>query len=304
MAKPLSADRLVAALKAEGVKVVEYKAWRTHNRNNAGAWGPVHGVMLHHTASSGTNSSVELCYKGRSDLPGPLCHGVIAKNGTCYLVGNGRANHAGSGDRDVLDAVIAERPLPPDKQANTDGNPHFYGFECINLGTGRDSWPAAQVEAMVRASAAILRAHGWNSASATSVIGHLEWQPGKIDPKTSPGGDDVWMPSLRARIAERLKNPPNWNGEDDMPSPKDLWTYKIAYNDQNLAAESLLRRAYDNSLRARQAAEEALALAGAQGALLERLSEDAGLSSEDAKDAAEEGARAALAQAAVVSEED
>lgn len=39
MATPLSADKVLSALKAEGVKVVEYKSWRTHNRNNAGAWG-------------------------------------------------------------------------------------------------------------------------------------------------------------------------------------------------------------------------------------------------------------------------
>lgn len=294
MATPLSAARLVAALKDEGVKIVEYKSWRTNNRNSVGSWGPVHGVMLHHTVTSGTDGSVELCYSGRSDLPGPLCHGVIAKNGTCYLVGNGRANHAGSGDRDVLDAVIAERPLPPDRNANTDGNTHFYGFECINLGDGKDPWPAAQVDAMVRASAAILRAHNWGRSGDTSVIGHLEWQPGKIDPRPSPGGADVAMPALRKRVAERLKHPPSWNGDDDMPTPKDLWTYKIAYNDQNLAAESLLRRAYDNALRAREAAEKAVALAGAQGALLEKVSEGAGLSADDAKSVAEEGARAAL----------
>lgn len=218
MASPLSADRLVRALKDEGVKVVEYKSWRTHNRNSAGAWGPVHGVMIHHTVTTGTDSSVALCYNGRSDLPGPLCHGVIAKNGTVYLVGNGRANHAGAGDGDVLAAVIDERALPADKKANTDGNARFYGFECVNLGDGKDPWPPEQVEAIVRASAAICRAHGWGKKGNTSVIGHLEWQPGKIDPR----GPGISMADVRRRVAERLKHPAGWNPgttpeEDDMP---------------------------------------------------------------------------------------
>ncbi|MFG2734360.1 N-acetylmuramoyl-L-alanine amidase [Streptomyces harbinensis] len=215
MANPLSADRILAALKAEGVRVVEYKGWRTHNRNSAGAWGPVHGVMIHHTVTSGTASSVELCYSGRSDLPGPLCHAVIDKAGVVHLVGHGRANHAGRGDSAVLQAVQAERPLPPDTKADTDGNPHFYGFECINLGDNRDPWPTEQVEAAVRASAALLRAHGWGRSGDTSVIGHAEWQPGKIDPL----GPGVSMADIRARVAARLRHTPDWTPpeEDDMP---------------------------------------------------------------------------------------
>ena len=199
MATPLSASQLLKALRDEGLKVVEHRNWRTHNRNHKGAWGPVHGVMIHHTVTSGTSNSVELCYNGHADLPGPLCHGVIAKDGTVYLVGNGRANHAGLGDDDVLRAVIAEQPLPPDNEANTDGNARFYGFECINLGDGKDPWPAAQLEAIERAAAAICRAHGWNERS---VIGHLEWQPGKIDPK------GFSMNTMRERVRKRLAGAP------------------------------------------------------------------------------------------------
>ena len=99
----------MAALKAEGVKVVEVDGWRTRNRNHKGAWGPVNGVMIHHTVTSGTKASVDLCRDGHATLPGPLCLGVIAKDGTVHLVGNGRTNHAGSGDDDVLKAVIAVR---------------------------------------------------------------------------------------------------------------------------------------------------------------------------------------------------
>ncbi|WP_326598903.1 peptidoglycan recognition protein family protein [Streptomyces sp. NBC_01803] len=219
MATPLSADTLLKALKDEGVKVVEYKSWRTNNRNHKGPWGPVNGVMIHHTVTTGTDATVELCYVGRSDLPGPLCHGVVAKSGTVYLVGHGRANHAGSGDGDVLAAVIAEKALPADNETDTDGNIHFYGFECVNLGDNKDPWPPEQVEAIVRASAALCRAHGWGKGGDTSVIGHLEWQPGKIDPR----GPGISMGDVRKRVAERLKHAAGWNPEeeDDMAVSDD-----------------------------------------------------------------------------------
>ena len=203
MAKPLSADRLVKALEDEGLTVHEVRHWRRHNRNAKGAWGPLNGVMIHHTVTSGTDGSVRLCYDGRSDLPGPLCHGVIDKNGEIWLVGNGRANHAGLGDSDVLDAVVNERKLPPDNDADSDGNARFYGFECINLGDGKDPWPEAQLEAITRVSAAICRAHDWTERS---VIGHKEWQPGKSDPR------GFTMDGMRGRIADRLKKKPGDGG--------------------------------------------------------------------------------------------
>ncbi|MGW7053144.1 N-acetylmuramoyl-L-alanine amidase [Streptomyces sp. NPDC054887] len=206
MATPMTADQFIKALRAEGVKVVEVGSWRTHNRNSKGAWGPVHGVMIHHTVTKGTANTVNICRDGYAGLPGPLCHGVIAKDGTVHLVGYGRCNHAGSGDDDVLAAVTAERTLPTDNEANTDGNARFYGFECENLGDGKDPWPAAQVEAIVRASAAIVRAHDWGQDGDTSVIGHKEWQPGKIDPH----GPGVSMPDIRKRVAERIKHAANW----------------------------------------------------------------------------------------------
>ncbi|MFG2963593.1 peptidoglycan-binding protein [Streptomyces sp. NPDC048288] len=196
MATPLSADALVAALKAEGVTVVEHDDWRTHNRSGHGAWGPVNGVIIHHTVTSGSAATVAICYDGYSSLPGPLCHGVITKDGKVHLVGNGRANHAGSGDGDVLQAVIEERAtLPAPNENDTDGNVHFYGFECENLGDGKDPWPDVQLDAMVRASAALCRAHGW---SARSVIGHKEWTSTKVDPK------GFGMADFRTRVATRL----------------------------------------------------------------------------------------------------
>ncbi|MFJ4630742.1 N-acetylmuramoyl-L-alanine amidase [Streptomyces sp. NPDC088847] len=204
MASPMSAGGFLSCLKATGVPVLEVGDWQTHNRNHKGPWGPVHGVMIHHTVTKGSAATVELCRAGRPDLPGPLCHGVITKDGRLHLVGYGRANHvgygranhAGLGDDDVLRAVIAEKALPHDNEADTDGNRHFYGFECENLGDGHDPWPDAQLETIEKVCAAICRHHGW---SQRSVIGHLEWQPGKVDPR---GFTMNW---LRDRIHDRLK---------------------------------------------------------------------------------------------------
>jgi hypothetical protein len=209
MAAPMTAARLLKALRDEGLKVVEVGDWRTHNRNHKGPWGEVHGVMIHHTVTSGTARSVQLCYDGHSDLPGPLCHGVIDKAGVVHLVGYGRTNHAGLGDDDVLTAVKNGAPLPPDNEANTDGNRAFYGFECVNLGDGKDPWPEVQLLAIEKASATICRVHGWTERP---VIGHLEWQPGKVDPR------GFTMASMRARIGVRLESTttPPPQEEDDM----------------------------------------------------------------------------------------
>ncbi|MFF9521159.1 peptidoglycan-binding protein [Streptomyces achromogenes] len=211
MAQPMSAAKLLEVLRAEGLTVHEVRDWRRHNRNTKGPWGPVNGVMIHHTVTSGTENSVNICYDGYAGLPGPLCHGVIDKEGHVHLVGNGRANHAGLGDGDVLRAVVNETGLPQDNQADTDGNRHFYGFECVNLGDGKDSWPEAQKEAIEKVSAAICRHHGW---SERSVIGHKEWQPGKQDPR------GFTMDGMRRRIADRLAGKGGKEPGEPKPGPK------------------------------------------------------------------------------------
>lgn len=201
MAVPPTAAAFVAALRAEGLTVVEVGRWWEHNRNHKGPWGEVHGVMIHHTVTKGTANTVRICRDGYTALPGPLCHGVIAKDGVVHLVGYGRTNHAGGGDPDVLAAVKAEsydeRPPKPNvgNSDGVDGNRHFYGFECENLGDGKDPWPAAQLEAIEKASAALCRLHRWGPKS---VIGHAEWSDDKSDPR------GFTMTSMRDRVADRL----------------------------------------------------------------------------------------------------
>lgn len=204
MATPLSADKLLAALKAEGLTVSEkYSGWRTHNRNHKGSWGSVNGVVIHHTAG---RNSLALCYNGTSALPGPLCHTHLAKSGTATMVGYGRANHAGGFTQNAHDAVVAESSVHPRPSGAevVDGNTHYYGIEIENLGNGDDFYPQAQYDAAVKWAAAICRAHGW---TAQSVIGHKEGTTRKIDPKGPIGSSsgEMWdMDEFRADVQKRL----------------------------------------------------------------------------------------------------
>lgn len=79
MSSPRSASTFLEVLMHEGLAVVRAGDWRTHNRNHKSPWGPVNGVMIHHTATRGTEATVRICCDGHPELPGPLCHGVIAK---------------------------------------------------------------------------------------------------------------------------------------------------------------------------------------------------------------------------------
>ncbi|MFI6854469.1 N-acetylmuramoyl-L-alanine amidase [Streptomyces sp. NPDC050416] len=213
MAAPMTPADFLNCLRDEGLDVVQVGNWETHNRNSKGPWGPVNGVMIHHTVTRGAAATVDICRNGHSTLPGPLCHGVITKDGKVHLVGYGRANHAGLGDPDVLAAVIAERTPPADNEATVDGNRHFYGWECENMGDGKDSWPDAQIEAIVRVITALCRHHEW---SARSAIRHLDWQPGKVDPR-GPGMD--WEDILD-RVARRLAG--TTPSTPKPPAPKPL----------------------------------------------------------------------------------
>ncbi|GGY88628.1 N-acetylmuramoyl-L-alanine amidase [Streptomyces nitrosporeus] len=204
MATPMTASQLVKALRDEGVDVQEYRSWRTHNRNHKGAWGPVHGIVIHHTA--GVNS-LALCYDGMAGLPGPLCHTHLSKAGLATMVGNGRANHAGSFPSNAFNAMLREssthpRPSGPE---SVDANARTYGIEIENLGNGKDFYPTRQYDAAVRWAAAICRFHGW---TADSVIGHREGTTRKIDPKGPVGsedGPDFDMDQFRKDVAARLK---------------------------------------------------------------------------------------------------
>ena len=74
MAKPMTPEQWLAALRAEGVTdIVEMPGWRSNNRNHIKAFSDVHATMVHHTAGEGPGLP-SLVFNGTGDLPGPLCH--------------------------------------------------------------------------------------------------------------------------------------------------------------------------------------------------------------------------------------
>ncbi|MCX5229662.1 N-acetylmuramoyl-L-alanine amidase [Streptomyces sp. NBC_00233] len=212
MAVPMTADQWLAALRAEGVTdIVEMPGWRTHNRGQRGdGWGDVHATMIHHTAGEGSGLPA-WCYNGNTELPGPLCHDYLDRTGRVYLVGNGRANHAGMVAANAYDAVLNERsehPAPgPDAR---DGNAVSYGLECENDGSPGRSWPAVQYDTAVRIQAARCRHHGW---SADSVWAHKEAT------RRKPADPRLDMDDFRTDVAERLRHPASWNPGDKPTTP-------------------------------------------------------------------------------------
>lgn len=173
-----NATWLAGALKGAGCKVVELANWQTRGR--PGDFGPVKGVLCHHTAGSlkGNAPSLNLILAGRPDLPGPLSHLHLARDGTFTVIAAGRCNHAGPGSWHGV----------------TSGNTSFIGIEAENAGTGADPWPDVQVEAYAKGVAAILTHIG---ASSDMAVGHKEYAlpPGrKIDPSFN-------MTAFREKVA-------------------------------------------------------------------------------------------------------
>jgi hypothetical protein len=237
MSTPMTASQIVAQLKKWNIKYKEVRSWETHNRNAKGSWGGMNGFIWHHTGDDVTDGETYangMLYSGRSDLPGPLCHFGIAKDGTVYLVGWGRANHAGGGDGAVLEKVINEdysSQLHPTKGNlnGVDGNAHFYGVEIMYSGNHKMS--DAQYASALKLSAAILDFHGWTEKS---VIAHGEWSDDKWDPGYAPG-KIMDMTKVRTDVKKTLAagvsgntnpvptKPPTTGGKTTVPTKSDIY---------------------------------------------------------------------------------
>ena len=186
----------VAALKAEGLSLTAHPGWAETDR--PGPWAP-YGVAVHHTGPMSTTAAmIDLLRKGRSDLPGPLCHAGARKTGIIDLVGWQDTNHAGLVDPLVLSAIRQGTPAPAPRSGgdSADGNAALYGIECYNDGDGRDPWPARQVDAIVRYCAALCRMHGWNE---NHVVYHKGLTTRKVDPKGL-----MSITSLRAKVRDQI----------------------------------------------------------------------------------------------------
>ncbi|MDX3345863.1 N-acetylmuramoyl-L-alanine amidase [Streptomyces sp. ME02-6987-2C] len=225
MADPATPAKWRAALKAEGVPFVELEGWTTRGRDAATGkvFGPVHGILNHHTA--GVDSLDVIAYRGvGASLPPPLAHALLRKDGVVVLVADGRANHAGLVAENVFRAIVAEKPLPKQDASRTvDGNDSLYGLEVENLGDGEDVYTRAQYDSWVRFDTALCRLHQWTEGSAA---GHLETSvEGKPDPRGPVAGYGrrgrftFTMAQLRADVRERLAHQANWSPPTTQETP-------------------------------------------------------------------------------------
>ncbi|CAM5728662.1 hypothetical protein SFUMM280S_06378 [Streptomyces fumanus] len=215
MATPLPADAPVTALTARGRHRRRTTAdRRTHNRNSDGARGPGQRRDGHHTVTSGTDASVDLCYDGTSELPGPLLprrhrqgrHGPPGRQRPRQPRRQRRRRRPRRRHRRDRAARAEQR--------RRDGNTRFYGFECVNLGDGPDPWPEAQSTpspAPRRDSAG--RTAGARPPSSATRSGPAR----KIDPR------GVTMSSLRARVETLLGEKPATTTPRYQPFPGAAW---------------------------------------------------------------------------------
>jgi hypothetical protein len=173
---------IAARLRAAGLNVVEVPGWQTRGSADFAPRGSVD----HHTAGplSGNAPSLNTVVKGRADLPGPLCNVLVARDGTCYVVAAGRANHAGTGG-----------------WAGLSGNRSVFGVERENTGTGSEPWGSTpgtfDFEVAAKVHAALISVHG---ADPRLVCEHKEWAPRrKVDAYGVDGNQ------MRLRVAYYLQ---------------------------------------------------------------------------------------------------
>lgn len=182
-------SNLATVLRNAGLTVVETAGWASRGYEDQDL-ADVRGVLWHHTATNRTAFDTQnaptlaMCVNGRPDLAGPLCHIVLGRDGTVYLVAAGLANHAGRG---------SAAGIPTDA-----GNYYLIGIEMESSGIAPFDWTEDQVRVAPYLGAALENEYLTDQPAELRVqLGHLEYSSeGKIDPAGWPGGLD----GLRAAI--------------------------------------------------------------------------------------------------------
>lgn len=184
---------LADVLRQAGCTVVEVDGWRTRGSDD---FHP-EGMTWHATAGSRTASAmaeVGVILHGSTSAPPPIAQLMLARDGTFYVCAAGRCNHNKTG----WDG--------PNKGL---GNTRLLGLEMANDNRG-EPWPAAQLDAARRGTAAILRR--LNVDPMRRLAAHYEHQPyatrppGEGSTKSDPHGVDMRLE--RPRVAALM------NGDD------------------------------------------------------------------------------------------
>lgn len=166
-------------------------------------------ILWHWTAGKPTPQrpcpSLVICRDGRpagrgvTAVPGPLVHAIIGTDGVLHVLASGRANHAGTGHREVLQDMRAGREPRGTARAqgwaDTGGSGgSLIGVEVEN--DGRAPFTDAQLDTIARFGRACYRL-GLGRIQA-SHWGHELWTRRKVDCGTQQAriiaAYDAWTP--------------------------------------------------------------------------------------------------------------
>lgn len=193
-------------LRKAGVTVYECDGW---SFRGSSTFSP-RGVLAHHTGPGSVDGLVKVCINGRTGLPGPLAHVVLAPDGSAYIVAAGKANHAGVGTWRGLS-----------------GNTVLWGIEAVHPGNLTTPWPEVQLQAYYKICAVMLKMVG---AGAEMVAGHKEYATPlgrKIDPS------QLDMNRFRTEVGKALialNTPVEVKAMFDPPLSIVAWT-KVTYGE-------------------------------------------------------------------------
>lgn len=190
-------------LRGAGLAVQETPGWQERTADSGPLPEPV-GVLEHHTAAVASYEnpapSLQLTIDGRTDLAGPLCHGLIGFDGVIHLIAAGRANHAGKAKE--------SGPNP-----GGDGNVIYVGFEWDYQGVDQGPSPE-QYAAASRATRAVLdhlerpydAARGHKETSVTDKVdpGHVDLD--KFRAELAANNQEGEMTSEQEAILRRVEN--------------------------------------------------------------------------------------------------
>lgn len=204
-------------LRDSGLDVTVEPGWETRGISS---WGPIKGVMCHHTATSplavGDYPSMRIVRDGRlppdpSPVPGPLSQLGLGRSGRWYVIASGRANHAGAGSWSGLA-----------------GSAESIGIEAEHPG-GPHPWDQNQYESYVRGVATLKRHLG----PATIVIGHKEWAPTrKTDPSFSMSTFRADVNAILSGVADHSHIPmPSELPREWADETWDVWVQRSGTDD-------------------------------------------------------------------------
>mgnify|MGYP000882814736 FL=1 len=176
-----------------GVDVIEIDGWKTRGSTSFDPDGSVN----HHTAGPmrGEAPSLGICINGRSDVPGPLCNGLLGRDRKLRLISAGRANHAGRGGTRGLS-----------------GNSEVWGLEVEHVGTAAEAIDPKLIDVAARCHAAAALTYGFDE---NTVVQHWEWTTRKIDFRKGALSPD----QFRAAVDRHMR----------MPSPEKLPWVALVY---------------------------------------------------------------------------